>query len=99
MSNWQRYRHRREIAGSGWARQRLRDRILDRDGYQCRWCGAPATVLDHIHGVAAGGTDDDANLVGSCSNCNERRRQEQARAGRADTQRQRAAEPHPGLLT
>jgi hypothetical protein len=50
--------------------------------------------VDHVLGVAAGGTDDERNLVASCADCNERRRREQARDGRktnADRKRGRAA--------
>jgi len=48
--------------------------VLRRDGYACQYCGekAPKVQLhvDHIVPVAAGGTDDDENLVTACSTCN-----------------------------
>jgi 5-methylcytosine-specific restriction endonuclease McrA len=80
---WTRVRPRREVAGSGWARQRLRAAIFQRDGGICRWCRAkPATVLDHVRPVVEGGSDDPSNLVAACHDCNERRRREQVKATR-----------------
>lgn len=53
---------------------RTRFEILKRDGFKCRYCGASAmqSVLhvDHVIAIAAGGTDDPANLVASCASCN-----------------------------
>ena len=36
----------------------------------CHYCGAPATVLDHVVPIARGGTSDRSNLVPACWNCN-----------------------------
>lgn len=51
-----------------------RFRILSRDQYTCRYCGrsAPDVVLevDHVIPVAAGGKNDDTNLVTACRDCN-----------------------------
>lgn len=51
-----------------------RFRILNRDGFTCRYCGqaAPYVVLhvDHITPVCNGGDDDDDNLVAACEDCN-----------------------------
>lgn len=51
-----------------------RFRILNRDGFTCRYCGqaAPSVVLhvDHITPVCNGGDDDDDNLVAACEDCN-----------------------------
>jgi len=48
--------------------------ILQRDGFTCRFCGqrAPETELevDHLHPRAKGRSDDAANLVTACRNCN-----------------------------
>lgn len=54
--------------------KRLRFEILRRDNHQCRYCGArgeetPLTV-DHVTPEALGGTDDPANLVAACADCN-----------------------------
>lgn len=48
--------------------------ILTRDRFTCRFCGrrAPETELevDHVHPRSRGGTDDQANLVTACRDCN-----------------------------
>jgi 5-methylcytosine-specific restriction endonuclease McrA len=54
----------------------LRFRILQRDGFRCRYCGrsgdAPGVVLhvDHVVSVAAGGTTSEDNLRTACEECN-----------------------------
>ena len=54
----------------------LRFRILQRDGFRCRYCGrsgdAPVFVLhvDHVVSVAAGGTTSEDNLRTACEECN-----------------------------
>jgi RNA polymerase subunit RPABC4/transcription elongation factor Spt4 len=50
-----------------------RRRVLDRDKNICRYCGSPATHVDHIHPRAAGGTDHPGNLVAACGSCNTRK--------------------------
>jgi hypothetical protein len=54
--------------------KRLRFEVLRRDNHACRYCGAsaPGAVLtvDHVIPVALGGTDEPANLVTACSECN-----------------------------
>lgn len=54
--------------------KRLRFEILKRDGFRCRYCGRSpmSSVLrvDHVVPVAGGGTDDPANLVTACHDCN-----------------------------
>jgi hypothetical protein len=54
--------------------RRLRYEILRRDDHACRYCGqrapdVPLTV-DHVIPVALGGTDEPANLVTACKDCN-----------------------------
>lgn len=61
-------RHER---GYGTAWEKLRARILKRDGYLCQACQregrvGPATSVDHIKAKAKGGTDDPSNLEGIC---------------------------------
>lgn len=55
--------------------KRLRFEILKRDGFKCRYCGAMATAtllhVDHVVAVADGGTNDPANLVAACVDCNQ----------------------------
>lgn len=52
----------------------LRYEILKRDNHTCRYCGATAPdaklTLDHVLPVTLGGTDDAANLVCACRDCN-----------------------------
>jgi hypothetical protein len=54
--------------------KRLRFEILRRDNHQCRYCGrcAPDVKLtvDHVVPETLGGSDDPANLVAACSECN-----------------------------
>jgi HNH endonuclease len=58
---------------AGWAK--LRFAVLKRDGYRCQACGREARdgavlQVDHRRAVAAGGTDDAANLWVLCRDCN-----------------------------
>jgi len=62
-------------------------RIFDRSGGKCHWCGVvlswedeyPAGVppnifhVDHLVAVRDGGTNDESNLVASCAACNHKR--------------------------
>lgn len=53
----------------------VRFRVLDRDGYRCRYCGRSALDgaklhIDHIMPVARGGTNEESNLVTACQECN-----------------------------
>lgn len=57
-------------AGSTRAWRQLRLEVLDRDGWVCHWCGAPASHADHLIPRARGGTDDPDNLAASCARCN-----------------------------
>ena len=54
--------------------KRLRFEILKRDGFACRYCGVTAVAaplhVDHVVPEAKGGTDDPANLVTACRDCN-----------------------------
>ncbi len=48
--------------------------VFRRDGFRCRYCGATPVDrplhVDHVIPVSDGGTDDDANLVTACAECN-----------------------------
>ena len=54
--------------------QRLRFEILKRDEHACKYCGrTPPKVtltVDHVIPVTLGGSDDPANLVAACEDCN-----------------------------
>lgn len=62
-----------------------RKRILKRDHYTCRYCGATRVQLeiDHVIPVFHGGTNDDSNLVAACAGCNGRKGSMSADAFRA----------------
>ena len=50
----------------------LRDRVLRRDEYRCRYCGSSAGPfhLDHVYPVSKGGETSIDNMVTSCKRCN-----------------------------
>lgn len=52
--------------------QWMRDKILERDDYRCRYCGRRAQTLDidHVIPVSQGGKTIMSNLVTACSRCN-----------------------------
>jgi hypothetical protein len=54
---------------------RQRARIMERDDFRCRRCGAgprdERLVIDHVVPVAGGGSSDDANLQTLCEPCNQ----------------------------
>lgn len=54
----------------------IRDRIFNRDGYSCRYCGATGVRLecDHVVPVAKGGGHNDENLATACFDCNRSKR-------------------------
>jgi 5-methylcytosine-specific restriction protein A len=67
----------RQQRGYGAAWERLRLRILTRDGYmcQCDLCqglGLPASHVDHIVRKTDGGTDDPSNLRSLNKDCHKR---------------------------
>lgn len=55
-------------------RPSLRFKVLERDSYRCRYCGAtPESAelhVDHVHPVSEGGGNELENLVTSCRSCN-----------------------------
>lgn len=59
---------RHSSRGPAW--EKTRARILTRDAHTCVYCGREATTVDHITPKAAGGTDEDHNLVAACLECN-----------------------------
>jgi hypothetical protein len=54
--------------------KRRRFEVLKRDGFRCHYCGATACgaalEVDHVVPKSKGGTDDPANLITACYNCN-----------------------------
>jgi len=58
--------------------KKARFEVFKRDNFTCQYCGrsAPDVTLqvDHIHPVSKGGEDDILNLVTSCADCNQGKR-------------------------
>lgn len=54
--------------------KRLRFEVLRRDNHCCRYCGRKAPeiplTVDHVVPTTLGGSDDPANLVAACKDCN-----------------------------
>lgn len=54
--------------------KRLRYEVFRRDNHACRYCGGVAPevklTIDHVIPEALGGTDEPANLVAACADCN-----------------------------
>ena len=67
------------------AHRRARLVVLDRDGWVCQWCGAPATEADHLGDKVP----DPSTMVASCKPCNARRGVKRAneRRGRRPSRR------------
>lgn len=88
---WQRTSPYEQPGGSGYEWQRIRQRVIERDGGLCHLhlpgCTTYATTADHIKGKAAGGSDKDSNLQASCKNCNEMKRRQQSIDGRTKVRR------------
>lgn len=65
---------RKPLPRSSPAWQRLRQRVLDRDGNRCVQCGATERLeADHVHELQDGGTDDIWNLSTLCKTCHDRK--------------------------
>jgi len=72
--------------GYGWTWQKLRERILKRDGWICAQCKRAgrivnATDVDHIVSKAKGGTDEPDNLQALCSVCHKAKTATEAGVG------------------
>lgn len=50
--------------------RKRRANVLARDGHRCRYCGAPATIADHVKALALGGPDTEDAMAASCQPCN-----------------------------
>jgi hypothetical protein len=60
--------------GSEW--KRLREYVLKRDNFTCKYCGSRGGGLecDHIVPVSRGGDDHPDNLAAACRGCNRKKR-------------------------
>jgi 5-methylcytosine-specific restriction endonuclease McrA len=52
--------------------RRVRAHVLERDGWRCTVCGAPAVEVDHLIPVRDGGSDHPRNLRSVCTAHNPR---------------------------
>lgn len=52
------------------AERKIREAVLERDGYVCQRCGAPATDAGHLVARAHGGGYTPDNLQAECVGCN-----------------------------
>ncbi len=59
--------------GAAW--RKIRERIFNRDGYKCTYCGATDRPLecDHIFPAHLGGSSEDDNLTTACKPCNRKK--------------------------
>lgn len=70
-SGAERQRRMREKGGGDPERwTAIRVGILQRDNYQCRYCGKKAVTVDHVIPKSKGGTENSDNLVACCKSCN-----------------------------
>jgi 5-methylcytosine-specific restriction endonuclease McrA len=53
----------------------LRLAVLRRDGFACVFCGARASIADHIVSRRAGGEDAMRNLRSLCPSCDNKRKE------------------------
>ena len=56
--------------------RRIRERVLQRDGYLCQACRTkgrvtPAGEVHHVVALSRGGTDDPDNLLSLCGPCHQ----------------------------
>lgn len=47
--------------------------VLDRDNYQCAYCGREANTVDHVRPKSQSGKTTWMNLVAACFRCNQRK--------------------------
>jgi len=49
--------------------ENIRDTVLRRDDFKCRWCGREAENIHHMKFRSQGGSDNPINLVALCFDC------------------------------
>jgi 5-methylcytosine-specific restriction protein A len=78
---WQKNRDDRTLTGRPW--RRLREQVMNRDGWICQVCKrkgkvTEATQCDHIVPVSKQGDNTPANLQAICDACHEAKTQREA---------------------
>ena len=80
---------------------KLRQQALKRDSHTCQQCGATGVPLEinHIIGLAQGGTSTLDNLETLCAPCHQPQTRQQEREGRAKRMARgyHPTESHPGI--
>ncbi|AXY57283.1 HNH endonuclease [Acinetobacter chinensis] len=63
--------------------RRLKQQVHERDEWECQQCGRITMELqcDHIVNKAQGGTDDLNNLQSLCTECHDRKTQQESKQG------------------
>lgn len=59
--------------GLGYAWRVVAAEVLERDGHTCRYCGGPASGVDHRIPRRVGGPSEPWNLVAACRPCNSKK--------------------------
>src|SRR5690554_5404375 len=96
--SWHRTSRHERGYGTRWDKLRLR--ILKRDGYLCQQCLRDGRVtplavkpydhaVDHIKSKAQGGSDHPSNLQSLCSPCHDEKSQREAKEGQGSEYRER----------
>ncbi len=64
------------------AYERLRERVLQRDGWRCQRCGCPGELhVHHIHPRSQLGDDAEHNLITLCATCHRLMHSEEEKTG------------------
>ena len=84
--NWKNNKSRR-AGGNGWEWDRIKKKILNRDGFLCQEClsngvSKLAREVDHILPRAEGGGDELSNLQSLCYSCHKTKTKRDTKRGR-----------------
>ncbi len=71
-----------------------RKNILERDGYECQYCGGYGDTVDHVVPRSKGGEDSWINCVCACERCNRKKMDRTPAQARMDL-RSRPRRPSP----
>lgn len=63
-------KRKRQILSPREPSQKLKEKVKERDGHRCRWCGRRSRLeVHHIFYLSAGGPNADWNLIVLCLDC------------------------------